>query len=144
MPQGALVVPGRYVVKLDVDGVVRSQPLRIFMDPRVQVAQPTLERQYAMAHDVATLLDRTYDARTRDLARKDAKDAAALSRINGGLGFLIDLIDGADAPVPQGTTEAYCAACGRRHSAALGADKHAEPTMRPIVFQSMLEGVSHS
>ena len=61
-----------------------------------------------MAHDVATLLDRTYDARTRALARKDAKDAAALGRINGSLGFLIDLIEGADAPVPQGTREAYC------------------------------------
>jgi hypothetical protein len=95
-------------VKLDVDGVVRSQPLRIFMDPRVNVTQSALERQYAMAHDVATLLDRTYDARTRDLARKDAKDAAGLSRINGGLSFLIDLIEGADAPVPQGTTQAYC------------------------------------
>ncbi|MGB6984639.1 MAG: hypothetical protein WBD74_01545, partial [Candidatus Aquilonibacter sp.] len=108
VPQGALIVPGRYVVKLDVDGVVRSQPLRIFMDPRVSVSQSALERQYAMAHDVATLLDRTYDARGRDLARKDAKDAAALSRINGGLSFLIDLIDGADAPVTQGTTQAYC------------------------------------
>ncbi len=126
VPQGALVVPGRYVVKLDVDGVVRSQPLRIFMDPRVQVAQQTLERQYAMAHDVATLLDQTYDARTRDLARKDAKDAAALSRINGGLGFLIDLIDGADAPVPQGTTEAYCAARGQA-LAALGAANTQNP-----------------
>jgi photosystem II stability/assembly factor-like uncharacterized protein len=108
VPQGASIVPGRYVVKLDVDGVVRSQPLRIFMDPRVSVSQAALERQYAMAHDVATLLDRTYDARARALARKDAKDAAALSRINGSLSFLIDLIDGADAPVPQGTTQAYC------------------------------------
>ena len=122
VPQGALVVPGRYVVKLDVDGVVQSQPLRIFMDPRVQVSQQTLERQYAMAHDVATLLDRTYDARTRDLARKEAKDAAALGRINGGLGFLIDLIDGADAPVPQGTTEAYCAARGQALAALGGAN----------------------
>ena len=26
----------------------------------------------------------------------------------GGLSFLIDIIDGADAPVPQGTTQAYC------------------------------------
>ena len=91
------------------------------MDPRVQVSQQTLERQYAMAHDVATLLDRTYDARTRDLARKEAKDAAALGRINGGLGFLIDLIDGADAPVPQGTTEAYCAARGQALAALGGA-----------------------
>jgi hypothetical protein len=108
VPQGALIVPGRYIVKLTVDGVTRSQPLRIFMDPRVSVAQSALERQYAMAHDVATLLDRTYDARTSALARKDAKDAAAFSRINGGLSFLIDMIEGADAPVPQGTTQAYC------------------------------------
>jgi photosystem II stability/assembly factor-like uncharacterized protein len=108
VPQGALIVPGRYTVRLDVDGVVRSQSLRVVMDPRVSISQSTLERQYAMAHDVATLLDQTYDARTRALARKDAKDAADLSRMNGGLSFLIDLIEGADAPVTQGTTQAYC------------------------------------
>ena len=108
VPQGALVVPGRYTVRLEAGGAVRSQPLTLVMDPRIAIAQSTLVAQYQMAHDVATLLNRTYDAHERDVARKDTKDAAGLARINGQLSFLIDIVDGADAPVPQGTAQAYC------------------------------------
>jgi photosystem II stability/assembly factor-like uncharacterized protein len=108
VPQGALIVPGHYTVRLEADGTVRSQPLAVVMDPRIRIAQPTLEQRYQMAHDVAMLLDRTYDAHERDVARKDTKDAATLARVNGQLSFLIDIVDGADAPVPQGTAQAYC------------------------------------
>jgi hypothetical protein len=90
------------------------------MDPRVRIAQSTLEQQYQMAHDVAILLDRTYDAYERAAARKDTKDAGAFARINGQLSFLIDIVDGADAPVPQGTTQAYCS-LRMQALAALGA-----------------------
>jgi photosystem II stability/assembly factor-like uncharacterized protein len=108
VPQGALVVPGRYTVRLEAAGAVRSQPLTLVMDPRISIAQATLVAQYQMAHDVAMLLNQTYDAHERDVARKDTKDATALARVNGQLSFLIDIVDGADAPVPQGTTQAYC------------------------------------
>ena len=108
VPQGALVVPGHYTVRLTVDGVTRSQPLTLVMDPRIHVSQAALVRQYRMAHDVAMLIDRTYAAHARALARKDTRAAAVFARMNGGLGFLIALIDGADAPVPDGTANAYC------------------------------------
>jgi photosystem II stability/assembly factor-like uncharacterized protein len=108
IPQGALVVPGHYTVRLSVDGTVRSQPLTIVMDPRIRVAPSALERQYRMAHDIALLLDRTYDARGRAIERKEAAPAEALAELNGELTALIDLLDGADAPVPGGTAQAYC------------------------------------
>ena len=108
VPQGALAVPGRYTVRLEAGGAVRVQPLTLVMDPRITIAQSTLVRQYQMAHDIAMLLNRTYDAHERDVARKDTKDATALARVNGQLSFLIDIVDGADAPVPQGTAQAYC------------------------------------
>ncbi len=108
VPQGALAVPGRYTVKLTVDGVTRSQPLELVMDPRIHIAQSVLENQYAMAHDVSMLLDRTYDARERALKRHDTKAAELFTRLNGELTALTDLVDGADAPVPGGTVAAYC------------------------------------
>ena len=129
VPQGALIVPGRYTVRLTVDGVTRSQPLTVVMDPRITISQAALEQQYAMAHDVATLLDRTYDARSRALARKRAKDAASLSRLNGGLSFLIEMIDGADAPVPGGTINAYCSLRSQALE-ALGAGANRNPLCR--------------
>jgi hypothetical protein len=127
VPQGALVVPGHYTVRLTVDGVTRSQPLTLLMDPRIRISQVALVRQYQMAHDVASLIDRTYDAHERDIARKDTTDAAALARVNAGLGFLIDIIDGADAPVPQGTADAYCTVRSQA-LAALGT----APTRNPL------------
>ncbi|HEY5339425.1 MAG TPA: hypothetical protein VIK27_00235, partial [Candidatus Aquilonibacter sp.] len=108
VPQGALVVPGRYTVKLTVDGVTRSEPLELVMDPRIHIVQAVLEDQYAMAHDVAMLLDRTYDTRERAIKRHDAKAAELFTRLNGELTALTDLVDGADAPVPGGTVAAYC------------------------------------
>lgn len=108
IPQGALIVPGHYVVRLDVDGTARSQPLAVVMDPRISIARSTLQTQYDIAHDVAQLLDRTYAARARAMARKDAKAAVLLGHLNGQLSALIDLVDGADAPVPAGTVAAYC------------------------------------
>ena len=107
VPQGALVVPGTYTVRLDVDGVVRTEHVSIVMDPRIHIAQTTLVKQYRMAHDVASLIDRTA------VKPHDSK----LARINGELAFLIDLIDGADAPVPQGTIDAYCSLRAKARSA---------------------------
>ncbi|HTU69403.1 MAG TPA: hypothetical protein VMF11_03700 [Candidatus Baltobacteraceae bacterium] len=108
VPQGALVVPGRYTVRLDADGIVPTAPLTVLMDPRIRIAAAALERQYRIAHDVAKLIDRTYEARGRAEARKNAASAATFSKLNDSLTFLIGLVDGADAPVPAGTVAAYC------------------------------------
>ena len=108
VPQGALVVPGRYTVRLTVDGTTRSAPLTLVMDPRIRIAQSALDRQYRMTHDVAMMLDRTYAARSQAAAAHDAKAAAQFARLNGELTAIIDVIDGADAPVPEGTAKAYC------------------------------------
>ena len=42
VPQGALVVPGRYTVRLDVDGTTLERPLEVAMDPRVSISQSAL------------------------------------------------------------------------------------------------------
>jgi photosystem II stability/assembly factor-like uncharacterized protein len=97
IPQGALVVPGRYTVKLIADGATQTRSLTVLMDPRIHLSQAALEKQYRVAHDTAMLIDRTYN-----------EDKPALARVNGMLSMLIDSIDGADAPLPTETVRAYC------------------------------------
>jgi photosystem II stability/assembly factor-like uncharacterized protein len=62
VPQGALVLPGRYTVRLTVDGVVSEQPLEVLLDPRSDVAREALEEQAALQRDVYAALARATDA----------------------------------------------------------------------------------
>ncbi|HVS46718.1 MAG TPA: glycoside hydrolase [Verrucomicrobiae bacterium] len=96
VPQGALLPPGHYTVRLAVDGAMSSQPLTILMDPRVAMTPAQLREQYVLAHRLATLLDRVSVALS---STKDAKQEAQLSGLSFRLFSLLDIIDGADAPV---------------------------------------------
>ncbi len=48
-PQGPMVLPGKYTVKLTVDGKTYSQPLNVKMDPRVKVSKEALNDQLNLA-----------------------------------------------------------------------------------------------
>jgi hypothetical protein len=106
VPQGALVVPGRYLVTLDVDGSVLQRPLTIVMDPRVSMTQTQLRQQYALARTLATIMDRSYaDAAAAKTAGR-AKAAETFASLNDGAAFLLDTVDGADAPPTAQATQA--------------------------------------
>jgi len=66
------------------------------MDPRVAMTPAQLREQYVLAHRLATLLDRVSVALS---STKDAKQEAQLSGLSFRLFSLLDIIDGADAPV---------------------------------------------
>ena len=108
IPQGALVVPGTYTVTLSVDGTTQTHRFTISMDPRVSMSAASLREQHAMAHEVASLLDATYSAMLKAKQKNNVKAAQRLGALNADLSGLIDLVDGADAPVTQGTRDAYC------------------------------------
>ncbi|MEO9262847.1 MAG: glycoside hydrolase [Candidatus Baltobacteraceae bacterium] len=108
VPQGALAVPGRYTVVFTADGVSQSHTFEVALDPRVTMSASALAEQYAMAHNVAMLLDKTYAKMQQAKQKNNAKTAQSLGRLNAELSALIDLIDGADAPVSGGTRQAYC------------------------------------
>lgn len=108
VPQGALALPGTYTVVLNVDGTTQSHPLLVRLDPRVSRSAPALAQQYQMAHEAAILTDRTYVAMVAARAKRNDKAVQTLQTLNGRLSALIDLIDGADAPVTSATTTAYC------------------------------------
>jgi photosystem II stability/assembly factor-like uncharacterized protein len=68
-PRGPLVPPGKYELRLNADGQVRSAPLEVIADPRAKVAPGELEKQFALATEVYQSVGKDHQAinRIRDL-----------------------------------------------------------------------------
>jgi len=144
-PRGPWVLPGRYVVRLTVDGRRYTQPLIVRVDPRISLAEGALARQLVVASSIVDALRRDSAALElvrglrRDIARAeagaptaalDSLDRAAidlengppppagehsasavaspgLTRLNGQLGDLYGVVEGADAaPTRQAEEQA--------------------------------------
>jgi len=99
VPEGPLVLPGVYTVRLDVDGHTAQRALPVVMDPRVVISNEALEAQYVLAARLTSLANKSYDAAAK--ARGNAVSAAAFTRINEAAAALLDTVDGADAPPTQ-------------------------------------------
>jgi len=57
-PKAPLALPGKYTIKLTVNGQSYSQPLRLKMDPRVKTSQADLEKMFlAESHVAKNLAD---------------------------------------------------------------------------------------
>ncbi|HEY6325945.1 MAG TPA: hypothetical protein VIW73_05440 [Candidatus Cybelea sp.] len=84
VPEGVLVVPGRFTVRLDVDGRTVERPLNVAMDPRVAISRDALEQQYRLARKIAAIVNRSYDEKAASL--------------NADAQSLLDTVEGADAP----------------------------------------------
>ena len=71
-PRGAMALPGRYQVKLTVDGRSYSAPLEIRMDPRVNVALTALNEQLILANRIEQAMAQSHDAarQVQDLRRQ--------------------------------------------------------------------------
>ncbi len=80
-PRGVWVLPGRYTVRLTVDGRSYTRPMTIRMDPRVHTTPRSLEQQFQLAM-------RIVDTWRRDsLALADAqRDRARLESLRGAAG----------------------------------------------------------
>ncbi len=59
--RGPLAVPGKYQVRLTVDGKSQSAAFEVTMDPRVQVSQADLQNQFDLLIQVRDQLSRVYD-----------------------------------------------------------------------------------
>lgn len=89
-PLGPAVLPGEYTVKLTAGGQTVTAPLTIKMDPRVKTPEAGLRRQFELAMQVTDAMNRSYAALQRD------KNNQQLARINGELGELLEILEGAD------------------------------------------------
>ena len=73
--QGPLVVPGTYQVRITVDGESALQSLEVALDPRVNVSQNDLDKQYALESRVHSQLARVYQTALQMLdVRKQITD----------------------------------------------------------------------
>jgi len=100
-PRGPVALPGRYEVRLTVNGRALTQPLTIRMDPRVGATPAALAQQFAAASRLAAAMGRSYDAlqamRALHLGSVTDSLERAARGLNGQLAGLLDLIDGVDA-----------------------------------------------
>src|SRR5438105_3529858 len=123
-PRGPWVLPGRFTIRLTVDGATLTRTLSVTMDPRVSVASGALGRQLALALRVVDALSRdsvalaglqglraavgrareqagapalatAFDSLDRQAAALESGDAS-LARLNGQLVDLYGVIEGAD------------------------------------------------
>ena len=97
-PQGPLVVPGTYTVKLTVDGKSETEPVTVKMDPRVHTSQDELvalhSAQMAMANTLSGAAQADLDAHAveeqlnapgnADLASQVAQYKEALEKVLRG------------------------------------------------------------
>ena len=96
-PQGVLVLPGRYTVRLTAGGRTFSQPLGVRMDPRVETSRAALRQQYAVGQITVAGMNRSYALYERARKRKDTRRAARYEHINAELTQLLDYTQSADA-----------------------------------------------
>ncbi|MBV8553035.1 MAG: glycoside hydrolase [Acidobacteriaceae bacterium] len=61
-PRGALVMPGRYTVKLTAGGQSFSQSLTVVMDPRVKTPADALEQQLALSLQLSEEMEQDFEA----------------------------------------------------------------------------------
>ena len=60
--KGPMALPGKYQVKLTVEGKVLTAPLELKLDPRVKVASADLQKQFATLTQIHAELTRVYMA----------------------------------------------------------------------------------
>ncbi len=77
-PRGAWALPGRYTVKLVVDGASYAQPLVLKMDPRVKTSASDLDKQFGMQRGAMQGMNDSFEALTElKSAREQVKAAMA-------------------------------------------------------------------
>jgi photosystem II stability/assembly factor-like uncharacterized protein len=96
---GPWAMPGRYTVRLTVDGKSQSQPLELRMDPRVKASRQDLQRQFTVAYGAYDLAQRLR-----------AKGGDEANRLAGDLFGLMRLVSDADAAPTTQAESAYAEA----------------------------------
>jgi hypothetical protein len=76
VPQGALVPPGTYTVRLTAGGNTLTQPLVVKLDPRLKVTQQALDTQFALLQQVTARMHDTFLAAKQAQSLQEQIDAA--------------------------------------------------------------------
>ncbi|MBV9699793.1 MAG: glycoside hydrolase [Candidatus Eremiobacteraeota bacterium] len=92
VPEGPLVLPGRYAVALEVGGRRMERTLTVAMDPRVRISRTALVEQYGLAMRLVGIMNSTAGSSSR--------------RITDQAAALLDTVEGADAAPTRQAAEA--------------------------------------
>jgi len=86
LPLGAIVTPGKYTVRLTVEGRTFEQPLEVAMDPRVDVTPAALSEQLTLEQKILDLVATSYDFYRKAVALRQtvAADQKQVERHTGG------------------------------------------------------------
>jgi hypothetical protein len=98
-PEGPLVVPGTYRVRLTVGGVTQTQPLRVVLDPRVHVSPLVITGQLLVAKRIWNLMADA-DALTQAVG-DSALHSVHADEIASGLAKLLLMVESADRTAPD-------------------------------------------
>jgi photosystem II stability/assembly factor-like uncharacterized protein len=92
LPLGAWALPGKYTVKLTVDGKSYTQPLTVRMDPRVKTSEADLRKQFEMEAGIVEGMNETYETlqQVRSL-RPQVTDRAG--KVKGALADSLNALD---------------------------------------------------
>ncbi|MGH8273919.1 MAG: VPS10 domain-containing protein [Gammaproteobacteria bacterium] len=126
VPQGELVLPGKYTVTLAANGKQYSAPLTVRMDPRAKTTKQALEANLAMHSDIAAELKKAiaaYDAsgdyikqlkqrggqakQVKTIESWRDKGSNSLRAVSGVLDTLATKLEFADAAPTQGQRKVY-------------------------------------
>ena len=100
-PEGPLIVPGKYVVKLTVDGQTYTQPLTVRPDPRETVPASAFAAQLSLEQKLMAGMRESYKAYQAAKQHGDADAAGQFAGLNDTLSGLATDVEGADAaPTP--------------------------------------------
>ena len=61
-PQGPMVVPGQYEIRLTVDGKTLRQPIVVKLDPRLHFSKQELQRQFELSERIVAAMSATYQS----------------------------------------------------------------------------------
>src|SRR5258708_11811849 len=87
-PQGPLVLPGKYEVRLKAGGQVFRQPLEVKMDPRVAAARNELQSSLELQLKISALLGKNFNGyqqtkelhtRLAELMKRPKEDPVAVA-----------------------------------------------------------------
>jgi hypothetical protein len=101
-PRGPVALPGRYEVRLSVNGRALTQPLTIRMDPGVRVLPAALLQQFTAASRMAAAMGRSNDALQAVRALRGQIHALQGGVITGPLADTVTALDRAIAVIESG------------------------------------------
>jgi photosystem II stability/assembly factor-like uncharacterized protein len=105
-PQGPLVLPGKYEVRLKAGGQTSRQPLEVKMDPRVTAARNELQSSLELQLKISALLGKNYGAyqqtkelrsRLAELMKRPMEDLIAVAA--GALDAKVAALEGEATPI---------------------------------------------